>query len=251
MFLAKTATSSEWKIVSSIISALVEEATFEVTPEGINFRAMDPSHVALVDLSWPNLAFEKYECDSSFTFSIKMDDFVKIIKRADSKESIEIVSSDNENLIIRILNNYNREFYLHLIESTYSSTPLPKLSFNMKAILSKKAFERMLNDISIVSDHLIIITNNDKIIFQGKGDIGSGSFTLERTNQDIIELEVKEESKAIYNIDYLLNIIKSSSSASDIIILEYSNKMPLRLELNFSDLGGKIHFYLAPRIDEK
>ncbi len=59
-FSAKTSTSDEWKAIISAISTLVEEATFEATVEGISFRGMDPSHVALIDISWPNSAFEKY-----------------------------------------------------------------------------------------------------------------------------------------------------------------------------------------------
>ena len=37
---------------------IVDEASFEAGPTGLRFRSMDPSHVAPVDLSWPNSAFE-------------------------------------------------------------------------------------------------------------------------------------------------------------------------------------------------
>ncbi|MEM3383353.1 MAG: proliferating cell nuclear antigen (pcna) [Nitrososphaerales archaeon] len=248
VFLAKTSTPEEWKIVSSAISTLIEEATFEATPEGISFRAMDPSHIALIDLLWPKSAFEKYECDKPFKFSIKIDDFIKLIKRADAKDSIEITTSD-EMLILRIFNNYKREFSLHLIESTYGPTPLPKLSFNVRAIVNERTFERILNDVSAISDHITIEASKDRLIFSGKSDIGSGSIILERTIQDLLELDVKEDSKATYSIEYILKIIKNT--ASDTVLLEYSTKMPMRLELKLSDLGGRLHFYLAPRIEER
>ncbi len=248
VFLAKTSTSEEWKVVSSAVSTLVEEATFEASPEGITFRAMDPSHVALIDLLWPKSAFEKYECDKPFKFSIKIEDFMKLIKRADAKDSIEITTSD-EMLVLRILDGYKREFLLHLIESTYGPTPLPKLSFNVKATMAERAFEKILSDISAISDHMTIEASKDRLIFSGKSDIGSGSVTLERTTQDLLELDVKEDSKATYSIEYLSNIIKAT--ASDEVLLEYSSKMPIRLELKLSDLGGRVHFYLAPRIEER
>jgi len=248
VFLAKTSTSGEWKVVSSTVSTLVEEATFEASSEGITFRAMDPSHVALIDLSWPKSAFEKYECDKPFKFSIKIEDFVKLIKRADVKDSIEITTAD-EMLVLRIFDGYKREFLLHLIESTYGPTPLPKLSFNVKATIAERAFDRILSDISAISDHMTIEASKDRLIFSGKSDIGSGSVTLEKVSEDLKELEVKEESKATYNMEYLSNIIKAT--ASDTVLLEYSSKMPIRLELKLSDLGGKIHFYLAPRIEER
>ena len=62
-FTAQTNSANEWKIIVNAIAVLVEEASFEATPEGIEFRGMDPSHVAMIDLNWPNASFEKYECD--------------------------------------------------------------------------------------------------------------------------------------------------------------------------------------------
>ena len=81
VFSAKTTGSEEWKAVISAVSTLVEEATFEATVEGISFRGMDPSHVALIDINWPNTAFEKYECDGDIKFGVRIDEFSKLIKR--------------------------------------------------------------------------------------------------------------------------------------------------------------------------
>ncbi len=89
MLFTKTSSAVEWKAVASAIKTLVEEATFEASSEALIFRAMDPSHIALVDLMWPAVAFEKYECDKPFKFSIRVEDFVKLIGRTDSKDSIE------------------------------------------------------------------------------------------------------------------------------------------------------------------
>ena len=74
-FSAKTNTSEEWKAIISAISTLVEEATFEATVEGISFRGMDPSHVALIDISWPNSAFEKYSCDGLWWMILSRTDW--------------------------------------------------------------------------------------------------------------------------------------------------------------------------------
>ncbi len=69
--LAKTKSPDEWKAITSAISTLVDEATFEASVEGISFRGMDPSHVALIDIYWPNSAFEGYECNSLIKFGLR------------------------------------------------------------------------------------------------------------------------------------------------------------------------------------
>ena len=49
MFKAKMADAKVLKDMMGAISILVDEATFDLTPEGIKLRAMDPSRVAMVD----------------------------------------------------------------------------------------------------------------------------------------------------------------------------------------------------------
>lgn len=251
VFLAKTSSPNEWKTVVNAISTLVEEASFEAAAEGLSFRAMDPSHVALVDLDWPNSAFDKYDCDKQFKFTVRVEDLAKLIRRADAGDSVEISSAENDTLLVKMANGYAREFQIHLIESTYGATPLPKLSFNSKIVMTEQTFEKMLSDISVVSDHITIDASAERILFSGKSDAGTGSATLTKGSQDLLELKVKEDSKSIYSIDYLLNITRAAGKAADVLTFEYSSKMPLRLTFNLSEKGGKIQFYLAPRIEEK
>lgn len=250
-FLAKTSSPNEWKIVVNTISTLVEEASFEATSEGLTFRAMDPSHVALVDLDWPNSAFEKYDCDKQQKITVRVDDIAKLIRRADIKDSIEISMNKDESLLLKLANGYERKFQIHLVESTYGATPVPKLSFNTKVEITEQTFIKMLSDISAVSDHIIISADNEKLVFSGKGDYGTGSATLLKGNPELLQLNVKEDSKATYSIDYLLNITKAVGKSADVLTFEYSNKMPLRLTFKLGEKGGRMQFYLAPRIEEK
>jgi len=250
LFLVKTETSVEWKAVASAIKTLVEEATFEVSNEGLIFRAMDPSHIALVDLKWPNSAFSRFESDKPFKFSIRVEDFVKLVGRSDTKDSVEISSTEEDALLVRLMNGYKREFKIHLIESTTSTAPLPKLDLDAKVLMSKSVFEKVLNDISVVADQVTVHALKDKISFSGKSDIGAATVQLDKNGADILELEVKDECKATYNVDYLTNISKAIGSASDTITAEYSSKKPIRLQFKLNEQGAQVHFYLAPRITE-
>ena len=165
-FSAKTSTSNEWKAVISAITTLVEEATFEATVEGISFRGMDPSHVALIDISWPNSAFEKYDCDSDIKFGVRIDEFSKLIKRAEKKDSIEINISDDNMLLVSI--GKNKKYKMRLIESSASDTPLPKISYDSKIGLASITLDKILGDIEVGSDYLIIKTASTMLNFLEK-----------------------------------------------------------------------------------
>ena len=154
VFSAKTSGSEEWKAVISAVSTLVEEATFEATVEGISFRGMDPSHVALIDINWPNTAFERFECDGDIKFGVRIDEFSKLIKRADKNNAIEISITDDNMLLVTI--GKNKKYKMRLIESSASDTPLPKIPYDTKISLTSSVFDKILGDVQVVSDYLII-----------------------------------------------------------------------------------------------
>ena len=245
-FSAKTNTSDEWKAVISSITTLVEEATFEATVEGITFRGMDPSHVALIDISWPNSAFEKYNCDSDIKFGVRVDEFSKVIKRAEKKESIEISISDDN--MLQILIGKNKKWSMRLIEGSASDTPLPKISYDSKIGLSSSTFDKILGDIDVVSDYLSIKTATNNAEFSGKGDSGEAVINFEKGMQGLEEITVNQECTGTYSLEYLNPIVKAMGSTSNSIICEFSSGKPLRIEFKVSNIG-RIHFYLAPRVE--
>lgn len=245
-FEAKTNGSDDLKAIISAISTLVEEATFVATSEGITFRGMDPSHVALIDISWPNSAFEKYQCDSDVQFGVRIDEFSKLIKRADKKDSIEISISDDNLLLVSV--GKNKKYKIRLIESSATDTPLPKISYNSKIILSPTKFDKILGDVQVVSEYLTIHTIKSNGSFSGKGDFGEVTIDLEKADKDIEEISSKEDSTGTYSLEYLNPVVKAVGSKAGFVTCEFSDAKPLRIEFKVANIG-RIHFYLAPRVE--
>ncbi len=246
VFSAKTSGSEEWKAVISAISTLVEEATFEATVEGISFRGMDPSHVALIDISWPNTAFEKYECDGDIKFGVRIDEFSKLIKRADKSNAIEINISDDNMLLVTI--GKNKKYKMRLIESSASDTPLPKIPYDTKLSLTSSSFDKVLGDVQVVSDYLTVDATELQAEFSGKGDSGEVNIVLEKSKDELTELDVKADSSGTYSLEYLNPIVKAVGSSVETITCEFSSSKPLRIEFKVANIG-RIHFYLAPRVE--
>jgi len=245
-FSAKTNTSDEWKAIISAISTLVEEATFEATVEGISFRGMDPSHVALIDISWPNSAFEKYDCDGDIKFGVRIDEFSKLIKRAEKDDSIEInISEDN---MLRVSIGKNKKYKMRLIESSASDTPLPKISYDSKIALSSARFDKILGDIDVVSDYLSIKTTSENVEFSGKGDAGDAKIDLLKSNPDLEGLKITEESTSIYSLEFMAKVIRSIGRASKSVNMQYSTKSPMHIEFEMPSMT-KVGYYLAPRVE--
>lgn len=245
-FSAKTSGSDDLKAIISAISTLVEEATFVATSEGITFRGMDPSHVALIDISWPNSAFEKYECDSDIKFGVRIDEFSKLIKRAEKKDSIEISISEQNLLLVTI--GKNKKYKMRLIESSATDTPLPKIPYDAKITLLSSYFDKILGDVQVVSDYLTMSTTDSKAEFSGKGDSGEVVIEVDKDSEEINELSSTQESKGTYSLEYLNPVVKAVGTTAGSITCEFSSAKPLRIEFKVANIG-RIHFYLAPRVE--
>jgi proliferating cell nuclear antigen len=248
VFFARTSNSAEWKAVGAALKTIVEEATFYVTPEGITFRAMDSSHVALVDLTWPSQSFQTYQCDQPRRFSIRVEDFVKLVNRSENKDSVEIASTEEKTIAMNFSNGYRREFEIHQIESTGDTAPLPHVEFETKAVLTKAVFERILGDISVVADQVTIQASEGKLLFSGKSDVGSAEVGLTKDDADMLEFQTNLESKASYSIDFLNSISKALSAVADQVRIEFSNRKPICLTFSLNSQGGLLQYYLAPRL---
>ncbi len=246
VFKAETAGSDDLKAIISAVSTLVDEATFVASAEGITFRGMDPSHVALIDISWPNSAFEKYECDGDIRFGVKIDELGRLIKRVGKKDKIEIGISDDNKLLVTI--SGTKKYKIRMIESSSSETPLPKVTYDAKMVMDLQNFDRILGDIDVVSEYLTVTTKGSKSVFSGKGDSGEVSLDVKGGDEGVREITASAESTATYSLEYLNPITKAIGSAAEDITCEYSESKPLRLEFKVSNIG-RIHFYLAPRVD--
>lgn len=243
-FAARTSGSDDLKAIISAISTLVDEATFVANVEGITFRGMDPSHVALIDISWPNSAFERYECDSDVKFGVRIDEFSKLVKRADKKDPIEI--SIEENMLLVNMGR-SKKYKMRLIESSATDTPLPSTPYDSKLTLASSHFDKVLGDVQVVSEYLTMKVTPERAEFSGSGDSGEVAIEVDKSMDTVKEMSGKE-STGTYSLEYLNPVVKAVGGTAEAITCEFSTSKPLRIEFQVANVG-RIHFYLAPRIE--
>jgi proliferating cell nuclear antigen len=230
--------------VVQAISTLVDEATFELTNEGLTFRGMDPSHVGLIDVVLPPNCFNEFAVGNATKFGVRIDELVKVLKKFDEKAGkVQFTIEDNK-LVIK---QEEQKVSLRLIESCGSSTPLPSLNFNAQFDLSKAGIKKFLKFLEF-GEYTTLKATEHVLTLETKDDYGEYEHKYDNT-QYLNEILVKEESKATFSNDYLTKVVKVLQAKNDSIKVEYSTKMPLRMEVRPFNVGT-IHFYLAPRVQD-
>jgi proliferating cell nuclear antigen len=238
-----------WKNLIGAIATLVDEASFDADEEGIKLRAMDPSHVAMVDFEWPKTIFEEYVCDEPTKLCINISEMLKLLRRVGGDESINIeLEEKTARLKMTLKNKYTRVFRMATLEASTEEVPTPKISFNSTVKITTTCMKNAVDDASTVSDHIQFETSDDTFVIKASGDLGSVTIDVGTESEEILGFEVKEASKAMFSLSYLSEMIKAASNVSDIVTIEFSTDMPVRLNFELPQ-SGRLQYYLAPRIE--
>jgi len=235
--------------MATAISILVDEATFKIDPEGLKLRAMDPSRVAMIDFEWPKTVFDEYACTEPTKMCINISELLKLLKRASKDEVVELsLDEKTGRLQVKITGKYTRDFTMPTLEASEEEVPTPKISFNVQAKATTDGLTQAIEDAQLVSDHVRIEADAEKIVLNAAGDLMGATISLQKGSDTLLDLEAKEPSKATFSLSYLSEIIKAASATSDIATLEFSSDMPIKLDFQQTK-EGKLTFYLAPRIE--
>ncbi len=249
MFKLKMSDAKLLKDMVTAISILVDEATFKINPETLKLRAMDPSRVAMIDFEWPKTIFEEYICTEPTKMCINISELLKLIKRAGRNEVVELsLDEKTGRLRVKITGKYTRNFTMPTLETAEEEVPTPKITFNIRAKATTEGLRQAIEDAQLVSDHVRIQADSEKLILNASGDLMGAIIELQKGSDTLLDLEVKEPSKATFSLSYLSEIIKAASATSEIVTLDFSSDMPIRLDFQ-QVKEGKLTFYLAPRIE--
>ena len=234
--------NTELKQILGSIDTLVDDATFKIEDEGLTFRGMDPSHVALIDVKASSMSFEKWNIKTPGLMSVRVKELAKIIKGLDKKESIHLNFENN----ILSVNTKQSKTQLKTFDHSSTDTPLPKIPYNTTICISFNDFIKALKQIEIVSDYVTFEADNNIFKVSGKGDNGSNERTFERGMEELAELRTQEISTSTYSLEYLLPFLKAVKPGT--IIIQYSTQKPVKLTVKL-DNSSTIEFYLAPRVE--
>ncbi len=226
------------------LSTIVEESTFNIDLEGLTFRGMDPSHVALLDISLSNMSFEKYSINEPGKFAVRVNEIVNCINSFDKKTSITL--EYNEYFILSIFDK-SLKYELKTIEASSTDCPLPKISYDVKINLDESYLKNVIRHALKFGDYITIEANNTGVLLTQKNDNGSSRNFIENGREELRTLEIKEPSEATYSMEYLAPFFQKLNK-DNYTVLEYSSKKPIRITSKINN-SGIMAFYLAPRIE--
>ena len=231
------------------MASLIDEAAFKFSPEGIRVKAMDPSHVALIDFVLEPGAFEEYDVKRPATLGINLGEMNKIMARSKAEDEFLLELDEEKNrLALTFKGASTRRFSLPLLDISEAELPEPKLQFTSSADLMAGVMQDGLRDAELIGDNVKLEIMEKGFFMRAEGDKGATEFKLSEGDAGLLKLMAKQPARAMFNIKYLIDMTKAAGS-TDMITLNLGTDLPIQLDIPIAGGKGRLKFLLAPRIE--
>ena len=131
MFKARIKADSLKEFIGTV-GSLVDEAKINVSEDGLQVKAVDPSHVAMIEANLMKSAFDSFEV-SDIQMGLDIDKFKSVLTMAGKDEMVILEKDDELNRLVVNIGNLTRA--MPLLDT--SGMPDPKVpSLDLPAAVS-------------------------------------------------------------------------------------------------------------------
>ena len=229
----------------SIISELVNEASFKITKDAIELVAMDPANVAMVIFKLLSSCFTEYNVPTEVDLAVNLSNIKQILRRSRPSDMVTLELEGNEKLKITLKGKNTRTFSIPIIELEEREQKIPDLSFSAVVSTTSNVFNDAIEDVDVVAESVVLVAEPGKFALVAEGDLSKVNVDIAEGNET--KMEVTDNVKAKYSIEYLKKMI-SGSKLSNEVVVNFSKDYPLKIDYKVID-KVQMSFILAPRVE--
>lgn len=246
----KTIQIAPFRTLMTALKDILLETNISFQPDGIKIINMDKSHTILVHLHLAASNFQFYECKKEkIIIGVNMFHLFKLINSIDNDDTLTMYIENADyfdgvvsHLALKFENGDIKQCKtqkLKLIEPEQDELEVPNVKFSSIINLPSVDFQKIIRDLSCISDKLEIKSVGNELIFKCQGQFasaeihraesdGSMGFVLKQDSSKIIQGEF-----SLKNLGYF---IKCTNLCSQIeVYLE--NDLPLVVKYDVASLG--------------
>lgn len=247
----KTVQIAPFRTLMTALKDILLETNITFEPDGIRIINMDKSHTILAHLHLAAQNFEFYECKKEkIIIGVNMFHLFKLINSIDNDDTLTIYIENNDyydgivsHLALKFENGEIKQCKtqkLRLIEPEPEELQYPDVKFSSIINLPSADFQKIIRDLSCISDKLEIKSVGNELIFKCSGQFASAEIHRAESDGSMGFILKQDSSKIIQGEFSLKNLgyfIKCTNLCQQIeVYLE--NDLPLVVKYDVASLGS-------------
>ena len=255
----KTVQIAPFRVLMTALKDILLETNISFQKDGMRIINMDKSHTILAHLFLAAENFEHYECNQEkIIIGVNMFHLFKLINTIDNDDTLTLYIENcdysdgvTSYLGLKFENGEIKQCKiqkLKLIEPEEEELDVPDVKFSSIINLPSGDFQKIIRDLSNISERLEIKSVGNELIFKCKGPFAEAE--IRRTESDgTLEFLHKEKTKnnivqGEFSLKNLIYFIKCTNLCNQIEMYLENNK-PLIIKYNVASLG-ELKLCLAP-----
>ena len=235
--------SETLKGMVTLMSILVDEVKFTVDKDGMNFKAVDAAHIAMMSLDIGAGAFESYSADPC-EIGLDLDKVKGVLKLAGPGDTIVLEQDEaHGRLVVRIKNITRRMNMIDASSIPDVRLPHPELSGKVDLPVDQLQFGIKVSD--TISDHIALRINEEGFELSCEGETDSVNLKVPASELTMV---VENPVCSVFPQDYFANLVKAIP-AGTLVTIELDNDRPLAISFKLADGNIDSRYLLAPRIE--
>jgi proliferating cell nuclear antigen len=228
-----------------VISTLVTEVKLTVSKDGIDVKAVDPSHVAMLVVSLKKGAFVDFTGEST-EIGLDVEKLKEVLRLSKPGDEIDLQFDGGKKSLIVKVGKVTRS--MSVVDPAGITDPkVPNVSPPGIAVVRMEELRQGIRGSESISDHVTIALDPEGFSMHSEGETDRVDMRLDKAA--LTRLEVKEAVKSMYPLDFFSSMVKSITTSPD-VTLHVGNEYPLKIDFGLADGKGEGRFLLAPRVEE-
>lgn len=254
----KTVQIAPFRTLMTALKDILLETNVGFTKDGIRIINMDKSHTILAHLFLGSQNFEHYDCRrEKIIIGVNMFHLFKLINSIDNDDTLTIYIENRDYhegitsyLGLKFENGDIKQCKtqkLRLIEPEPEELEVPDVVFSSVINLPSADFQKIIRDLSCISDKLEIKSVGNELIFRCSGHFASAEVRRAESDGNMEFIQKQDSSKIIQGEFSLKNLgyfIKCTNLCNQ-IEMYLENDLPLVVKYDVASLG-EIKLCLAP-----
>ena len=254
----KTVQIAPFRTLMTALKDILLETNISFQPDGIRIINMDKSQTILVHLFLDAQNFEFYECKKEkIIIGVNMFHLFKLINSIDNDDTLTIYI-ENADYYAGIVSHLALKFEngdikqcktqkLKLIEPEQDEMVIPDVDFSSIINLPSQDFQKIIRDLSCISDKLEIKSVGNELIFKCQGQFASAEIHRAEADGSMEFVSEQDSAKVVQGEFSLKNLgyFIKCTNLSQQVEMYLENDLPLVVKYEVASLGN-IRLGLVP-----
>ncbi len=229
--------------VVEVVSTLVSEVKFAISKDGLEARAVDPSHVAMLVLKLQKGVFDEFTGEPT-EIGVDVEKLKEVLRLSKPGDVLEL-QFDGKNRLLASVGRLTRQ--MAVVDPAGITDPkVPNVNPPATVTVKTDDIRQGIRGSESFTDHITLTLEADAFTMHSEGD--TDRLDLRLPKESLTRLDVKEPVKSMYPLDFFSAMVKSI--AAEEATLHVGNEYPLKVEFSMSGGRGEGRYLLAPRVEE-